>query len=479
MKKSTVFISLFWIVIFACTTSCREEESVFVGDMPEELLVPGSNVANLLFKTTLNDGSEDNIIDGASCFSVNLPVTVIVNGMELLIEDVAGIDRIEELFEENDEDEDSLEIVFPITITFADYTEETVTNQEELTAFANTCPEENSEDDDIECVDIVYPVTISIFNTAMESFDSFMFEDNASLNDFIENLNEEDIVNIEFPITLVLTDGTELEAQDLLGLEQLISDAEDSCDEDDDNDFNDDDCDDCTVDLLEEVLVSCNNWKVNKFQVNGDNLKNEFDDLSFAFDQDGNLTASSDTQTFVGTWSAQGDGNAISMVLDIPALNAFNLTWNVNEIMETPGVAKVILREGENNILRFQDACTNGNGNGNRGNDALDSETVLVDGEWQIEGFTEGDIDISDDFVDYVFQFTDDGTVIANNGTEISGTWMLQNGPLGITLDFGMSQTLDLLNRDWRVNVLAADSVQLSFAGTEESPSSLLTLSKQ
>ncbi len=479
MKKSTFFISFLWILVFVCTTSCREEESVFVGDMPEELLVPGSNVANLLFRTTLNDGSADNIIDGASCFSVNLPVTVIVNGMELIIQDEAGINTIEELFEENDDDEDILEIVFPITITFSDYTEETINNQDELATFAATCPEENAEDEDIECVDIVFPVTLSVFNTVMESFDAFMFANDEALNDFIDNLEEEDIVSIEFPVFLVLTDGTELEAMDFAGLEQIISDVQDDCDEDDDNDFNDDDCNDCTLDLLEEVLMSCSNWKVNQFRVNGDNLKNEFDDLSFAFDQDGNVTASSSTETFVGSWSAQGDGNAIFMVLDIPAFAAFNLSWNLNEIMETPGINKIILREGENNILRFQEACANGNGNENTNNEALDVAEVITDGDWQIASFMDGDIDATMDFLDYSFQFNDEDMVIASNGMEVSGTWMLQNNPIGLSLDFGMSQTLDVLNRDWRINVIAEDRIQLVSTSMEESISSSLVLRKR
>ncbi len=342
-------------------SSCREEEFAFEGTPPEQSLQADSNVANLLFRTTLNDGSTDNILDQASCFSIDLPVTVIANGTEITIEEKEDLDEIEVIFEEFDDDADTLEIVFPVTITFSDYTEEMVSSTEELENFAATCPEENEDDDDIECIDIVYPLTLSIFNPTTELFDTVSFENDQMLNDFIEQLDEDDVVNIEFPITLVLTDDTELEIGDLEQLENTIEGFIEACDEDDDNDFDDDNCNDCSVEQLQAAFAECPDFGVNKFSLNGQNLKSQYDDLAFDFQEDGNVTASSNTESFTGTWSATGSGNDIIMVIDIVDLDDFNLEWTLNRILDTPGRTKITLHEGDGNVLRFQDACNNGN----------------------------------------------------------------------------------------------------------------------
>ncbi|TAI48097.1 hypothetical protein [Flagellimonas allohymeniacidonis] len=360
MKNGVRLLSVFILALSLLNISCREEEFESIGPVPEQSLQADSNVANLLFRTSLKDGSEDNILDQASCFSIALPVTVIANSTEITIEKEEDLDEIELIFEESDEDTDTLEIVFPVTIVYSDYTEVGVASAEELEDLAETCPE---EDEDIECVDIIYPINISIFNPSTELFDTITLENDEMLNDFIEGLDEDDIVNVEFPILLVLTDDTELEATNLEELENFIEDVIDDCDEDDDNDFDDDNCNDCTVEQLQAAFAECPDFGVNKFSLNGENLKSQYDDLAFDFQEDGSVTATSNTENFSGTWSATGSGNDIIMVIDIVDLDDFNLEWTVNRILETPGRTKITLHEGDGNILRFQDACNNGNGN--------------------------------------------------------------------------------------------------------------------
>ncbi len=361
MKNTAKILSLIVLSLSMLTTSCRKEESEFIGTAPELSLQSDSNAANLLFRTSLKDGSADNILDKASCFSIELPVTVIANGTEITVEIEENLDEIELIFEESDEDMDTLEIIFPVTIIFSDYTEAEVSSAEALDDLAKTCPGENEDDEDIECVDIVYPVTVSIFNPSTELFDTITLENDEMLHDFIDGLGEDDIVNVEFPILLALTDGTELEVSDLDELENVIEGFIDACDEDDDNDFDDDNCNDCTVEQLQAAFAGCPDFGVNKFSLNGENLKSQYDDLAFDFQEDGNVSATSDTENFSGTWSATGSGNDIILVIDITNLDDFNLQWTVNRILETPGRTKITLYEGDGNVLRFQDACKKGN----------------------------------------------------------------------------------------------------------------------
>ena len=93
--RIALLISFIAAVVF---TSCRTEEMEFVEAPPEETLIPNSLVASLMMQTTLNDGSNDNIIDNANCFNIQLPVTVIVNGVEITVTSEDDYDAIEYIF---------------------------------------------------------------------------------------------------------------------------------------------------------------------------------------------------------------------------------------------------------------------------------------------------------------------------------------------------------------------------------------------
>ena len=70
-----------------------------------------------------NDGSVDNIVYNANCFTIQLPITVTINSVTITITDIGDYDDIEDILDEFDDDDDTVEIEFPITIILADYTE--------------------------------------------------------------------------------------------------------------------------------------------------------------------------------------------------------------------------------------------------------------------------------------------------------------------------------------------------------------------
>jgi len=175
---------------------------------------------------------------------VNLPVTVIVNGEEIVIENEDDLDLIEDIFDEFDEDDDEVEIVFPITITLEDFTEVVINNYEELEALADECNGENEDDDDIECIDFQYPISISVYDSDFELIETIDVNSDEELYDFIDDLDDDLEASINFPVTMILADGTELVVNDNDELEAAIEAAEDACDEDDDNDYDDDDDED-------------------------------------------------------------------------------------------------------------------------------------------------------------------------------------------------------------------------------------------
>lgn len=223
-------------LFFVCFISCQNEISQTTQPTQNEVLTANSTVTTLIKNTVANDGSRDNIIDKASCISIQLPVKVVVNGVEITVNSEADYEIIEANFNEFEEDEDELEIVFPIVILLSDFTEVTINNSDELESFVDDCGGENEMDDDIECIDFVYPVSFSIFDSANQLAETVTVINDEQFYKFMDDLEDNQIVQINFPLKVVLFDGTEQTINDMVMLETAIDNAKNKCDEDDDND---------------------------------------------------------------------------------------------------------------------------------------------------------------------------------------------------------------------------------------------------
>ena len=203
-----LFLPLFILVMF---TSCQNEETEITDTDTEQTFDANSTLAQSILYTTTNDGSFDNIIDSANCISINLPVTVIVNGITITIEAIDDYELIEDILEEFDDDEDVIEIQFPITIILSDYEEVVINNYDELYAFVEECLGENEEDDDIECIDFQDPITISVFNSNFDVIDTVEINSDEELYEFIDELDGGVLASINFPVTMILADGSTIE----------------------------------------------------------------------------------------------------------------------------------------------------------------------------------------------------------------------------------------------------------------------------
>jgi len=459
MKKTPKLLSVLLILLSILIVSCRQEENELIEANPEETLKANSNVANLLLRTSMNDGSDDNIIDNASCISIDLPVTVNVNGLEIIVDSEEDFDTIEDIFDEFDDDDDDLEILFPIIIVLSDFTEVTINSFDEFENFSDECDGENLEDDDIECADIKYPISTSIFDINNELIGTLNINNDQELYNFIDDLEDTDIVNIGFPIVVILSDGTEVEAFNLNQLEDILDDAKDDCDEDDDNDFDDDDCENCSTDQLADVLTGCDNWMVDKLERNDNDLEDNYIGYQFNFNADGTLTGTFNNESYPGTWESAGSGENISVEINIPNLPDFNSTWNLHEIEQHDDESQVDMRLGDDR-LRFESDCTNsGDGSGN-GNTVM-LGTILQDGLWEVASYLDNGIDETSDYNGFELNFNNDGTVVADNGSPINGTWVVQNSESELLLNFGTSFPFDEFNDSWDVIAISDTSVEL------------------
>lgn len=238
--------------------SCQEEANEETPPNQEETIAPNSTLANLMRHTSSNDGTIDNIMDGSDCFSVNLPVTIVANGITLTIESIDDFSLIEAIFDENNTNEDTIEFLFPITIILNDYTEITIESVEELDAFIESCV---ANEDVIECVDFVYPLVFSIYNTNFQVIDTVEVNNDYELYIFLEGLETDNqgavLASLNFPVSLVYVNGNTVEVTNNQELEEAISAANENCDTD------------CTEEFVVTNLQECY-WNITSYNNSSD-----------------------------------------------------------------------------------------------------------------------------------------------------------------------------------------------------------------
>lgn len=356
-KTSKYKLLIFLIFALVVNISCRKEEIEFEQAPPEDTLAPNSQVANLIQRTAMNDGSNSNIVDRSNCFNIQFPFTVIVNDVQIIVASDNDYDLIEDSFDAFDDDDDELVISFPIVIIRNDYSQLIINNYAEFYNYSNTCSGENEDDDDIECIDFQFPITASLFNANNELLQTVNITNDNSLYDFIDDLDEDDLVSINFPITLIVFDGTTLVVNNMEALEDTIDQYDDTCDEDDDYDYNDDDCNGCTPLQLNEILTNCSDWTVDKLERNDNNYDDAYDGYSFNFFTNGTIIADDFGTFYYGTWATSGTANNITVYINIMGLEYCNLNWNLHEIDHNSGETKVDLRVGDDDRMRYESNC--------------------------------------------------------------------------------------------------------------------------
>ncbi|MDH3709712.1 MAG: hypothetical protein OER04_07475 [Cyclobacteriaceae bacterium] len=352
-KKRSLNILALVLATVWIFTGCQEPIEEVIDPPADAVITANSNVANLLQRVSLNDGSDDNIVDSSSCISLALPFTVNVNGLEIIVDSEDDLDLIEDIFDEFENDDDILEILFPITVILPDHSEFTIENEDALEDLAEQC--DDDEDDDIECLDFEYPITVSTYDTINQTSSVIVLENDEDLYNLIEDLDEDELVGINFPITVILADSSVIEINNNHELEEIIEDVEDDCDEDDD-DYDDDD--DHTADslIVSDILID-GSWIVANYSDSGENETSDYNDFVLDFMENGGVLAVKDNNTIDGTWEEITDDGVQKLVLDfnedVP-FNEFNDDWDIVDVREDRVELQDVSEDGTTDVLVFE-----------------------------------------------------------------------------------------------------------------------------
>ncbi len=418
------FMAIAMLLISFLFSSCQDELDVLEGgDVSSETITASSATAILMKNTSANDGSYDNIIDRFSCGNVVLPVTVSVNGIEVIVDSEEDLEVIEQLFDKYEDDLDILEIAFPITIVMGDFSEVVIENQDQLEALIDSC---TGEDDDIECIDFKYPITFFTYDSENQQTGSVVIESDKQLYRFLEEMKETDRISVQFPVGMTLSDGSEITVTNNQELREAISAARDLCDEDDDNDYNDDDF---TKERLDNYLIECH-WVVTELVRDNMDHTDQYRAFVLDFNEDGTLKARTDTGIVAeGTWSTRITDRGAMIKLTFPELADFSLEWFVYEIEE----GKIKLYTENGNRIRMERACINID-------DPARLRAILKECSWVIKKVKYQGEEV-DRLLGYEFKFHPENVVTLSNSEITSeGSWEVSVDTHGVpvlAMEFG------------------------------------------
>jgi hypothetical protein len=181
---------------------CQKEELTVIEGAEDESFSQDMQLKSLLMSVASHDGSYDNVIDESSCFSINFPYTCYYNGQPYQINSIEDL----AIFKVGD----NLIPKFPIEITFANYIQAEVPNEDAFNGLIDQCMNGLLWNESITCVDIVYPVNISIYDPDNANFETITYIHDKQTFQSIEGFDTSMIASIQFPIQIQLPNNVVL-----------------------------------------------------------------------------------------------------------------------------------------------------------------------------------------------------------------------------------------------------------------------------
>ena len=305
------FVLLLISVLFL--SSCQTEESEIIQDDNNENLTRNSSLVNLMMRVSQNPTSQDNVLDSSSCFSVVLPVTVIVNGQQIVVDSPSEYQTVQNAIDAFSNDDDIVNFIYPITVQFQNFSTQVVQDADDLDDILDDCDEDDGFDE-INCISLNYPISISIYDANNQLAQTISIQNNTSLINFLNNLANNVFIAINYPISVVNSNGQTVVITSNNQLENFIEDSIGVCNNSPSN-----------IDDLSTILTS-GTWFVSYYFDNEDETIN-YAGYTFTFNTGGTISVFKSGNTNSGTWSNFLDSGV--QKLDLTFSNS-----NLNEIEE-------------------------------------------------------------------------------------------------------------------------------------------------
>lgn len=304
--------------------SCQTEENEVIQD-PNQNLSNVSPLTTLMTRVTQNPTSGDNIMDSSSCFSVVLPATVIVNGQNIVVSTQADYQTVQDAIDAFSNDDDIVNFIYPITIQFQNFSTQVLQNSDDLDDVIDDCGEDDGFDE-IDCISFNFPIVINVYNANNQLANTITINNNTDLYNFLENLEDNEYVAIQYPISLIDSNGVNVTITSNDQLEDVIEDSIDDCDDSPSGGGSS---------TLSSIIVD-GTWYVSYFFDDTDETS-DYAGYNFTFNVSGTATAVKNTTTINGSWSNYIDSGdeKLEFSFDGSVLDELEDDWEVTEYSAT------------------------------------------------------------------------------------------------------------------------------------------------
>lgn len=309
-------------LIFSLGSCQKEEETIIQNDT--ESFVNDSPIAGLLSRTSQNPTSVDNVLDNSSCFSVQLPVTVIVNGQQIIVSDQADYQTVQDAIDAFSTDDDIVNFVYPITITYQNFQTQVLQNADDLDDALDECGEDDGFNE-IDCITLVYPITINVYDSNNQLANTVTITSNSNLFNFIANLTNNVYAAISYPISAIASNGQTVVINSNNELLNFIEDAIDDCDDDNSGSNN-------SESTLAQTLLN-GPWYISYSEYEGSVDTAYYNGYNFTFTNNENVLAQRNSSTVQGDWDINDENSylRLSLNFDGSALENLETNWRVIE----------------------------------------------------------------------------------------------------------------------------------------------------
>lgn len=323
MKIEHYIKILVGIVFLQLVFSCQKDEYEVVQDDTNTNLSKNSALVSLLKRVSQYPTSQDNVLDATSCFAIQLPVTVTINGNQITVASTTDYQTVQDAINAYSTDDDIVHFNFPITIIFPNFSTQIITNLSELNTITSDCGIDDGFNE-INCISIEFPISINVYNATNQLAETIVISSNIQCFNFLDLLEDNEYLAIQYPISCINSNGSSVVITSNVELENFIDDAIDDCNSNSTT----------PIDLPSVIIDGT--WYISYFDNEGDDETSSYSGYTFTFYSNGTSIAQN-TSTINGNWSNYLDSGdeKLDLVYDGTDLDEIEEDWGVIEYSAT------------------------------------------------------------------------------------------------------------------------------------------------
>lgn len=194
--RITAFLSALLLVV----AGCQQEEYEMMGDDEENALSRDSEAYDLMYRSAMYDGSQDDQIDGSPCFSIQFPFTLVIDEEEVEIDSTGDLDLdldLEDLLE-------NMALKFPVTLKTSSYEFIEVKSRQEFIGMQQACRNLMAIGGaPLRCAQLKFPLEMLVYNTQVQETSSITVSNKNQLFNYLKNLSSSDLFSLDYPVEVI------------------------------------------------------------------------------------------------------------------------------------------------------------------------------------------------------------------------------------------------------------------------------------